>query len=473
MSKILFINPPNEFISPVLPLGLASIAAYLKSKDKNLDIQILDAWVERISLKELEDRISQSKADIIGIYVASPCYDNSKLSIEACRRALPDAIIVAGGPHPSAAPAETLKDIPQLDICCIGEGEITMYELVHAIKNNSSFSNVDGLAFRSGIGGKIIFTKPREFIKDLDSLPFPARELFPLEKYKVQPPFGKKNPFFMMITSRGCPYQCAFCSKDVFKSSYRARTPKNVCDEIEYLITKYGAQEIQLYDDDFTMDMKRAEAICDEILKRNIKIRWFSGTRVDLVNEKLLRKMKKAGCWLIGYGVESGNQKILDSINKGIRVEQIISAFKMTRKVGILTSCSFIYGLPGETKEILKETFDLAKKIKPNFLTISPLRVYPGSRIFKLIQGGNYLGKLRTLKKSENLVSAFFSRGNYTIFEDNLTFEETKKIIQKSFRKFYFRPQYILQSLTSIQSFSDFKYYLRGGFEVIKMTFKQ
>ncbi len=460
-NKILLVSPPGEF-KPVLPLGLASIAAYLKDKNKDVEITIIDAWAENLEFKELENRVSQTQADIIGVYMVSPFYDKGKSTIEVCRKALPNSLIIAGGPHPSALPAETLKDIPQLDICAIGEGEITMHELV----GSAPLSTIDGIVYREG--QEIKTNKLREFIKNLDELPLPARELFPISKYKTHPPYGRKNPYFSIITSRGCPYQCAFCSKDVFKYNYRAFSPKRVCDELEELISKYGAREVHFYDDDFTLDMQRAEEICDEILKRGIKILWSCTTRVDLVNENLLRKMKQAGCWLISYGVESGNQKILDAINKGFTVEQTISAFKITKKVGLLTLGFFMVGLPSETKKTIQNTLDLAKKIRPDFVSWGILIAYPGSHLFKLTQAGKYPGRLRTLNNGENLAGTYFGKGNYTVFEDNLTFEELRTIVKKANRAFYLRPQYILQTLTRIRSFSDLSYYLKGGIEVIR-----
>ena len=178
-TKILLINPFNEFKAPVLPLGLASIAGYLKNKNKDIEISVIDAWAENLNFQKLKDRVCQSGADIIGVTVVSPRYDKAKKTIEICREALPNSLIVAGGPHISALPTETLNDIPQLDICVIFEGEITMNELVNAFQNKSSFSEIDGIAYRDK-NNEIKTAKPREYIKDLDSLPFPARELFPM-----------------------------------------------------------------------------------------------------------------------------------------------------------------------------------------------------------------------------------------------------------------------------------------------------
>jgi len=459
--KILLVNPPSESKTPVLPLGLASIAAYLKSKNKEINLSVIDAWAENLNLSGLEKRIAETQADIIGVYMPSPRYGETKTTIETCRKALPGATIIAGGPHASAAPIETLNDIPQLDICAIGEGETIMDELIRGCP----LSNINGIAYRDG--KEIKSTPPRAFIKNLDELPFPARDLFPLDKYIPPAPLGRKSPCFIMVTSRGCPFQCSFCSKEVFKDTYRSQSPKRVCDEIEELILKYRAREIPFLEDNFTLDTKRAEEICDEILRRRLKFSWSCQARVTSINEAILKKMKKAGCWHISFGVESGSQKILDLIDKGITVEKITSAFKIAKKAGLMTSCSFIFGLPGETKETIKETVDLAKKLKPDFIGWGILTVYPGSRLFKSIKSGKYRGKLRVLKETQNIPGTFF-RGDRLAFEQNFTFEELREISWKTIKEFYLRPQFIIQSLRNIRSFSDLNYLVRGGIKVIK-----
>ncbi|MDO8559299.1 MAG: radical SAM protein [bacterium] len=457
--KILLVNPPNESQAFSMPMGLASIAAYLKNKDKDIDISVIDDWAEKLESAELARRVSLSRADIVGIYMVSPRYDQAKSTIEVCRNALPNSIIIAGGPHPSALPVETLREIPQLDICAIGEGELTMQELAEG----KPLKTINGIAFRDG--KEIKLTPPRDFIKNLDDLPFPNRDLFPLQKYKPSAPHGRKMPFFIMNTSRGCPFNCTYCSKDVFRNIYRTVSPKRVADEIEELISKYHAKEIFFSDDDFSMNIARAEGICDEILKRGVKIRWSTSTRVDQVTEQLLNKMHKAGCRFICYGVESGNQKVLDAIGKGYNTEKAVSAFKMTRRAKIATVCNFIIGLPGETKESIRDTLNLMKRIKPNFISGSILSIFPGSRLFKLIQAGEYPGKLRNLESSGRI---FLGKGNYTVLEDNLTYEELKDELQMVKRKFLLRPQYFWQTLTDIRSLDDLKYYLQAGMEVIQ-----
>ena len=180
--------------------------------------------------------------------------------------------------------------------------------------------------------------------------------------------------------------------------------------------------------------------------------------------------MKEAGCYLVMYGMESGNQKILNAINKGFTIEQIVSAFQITRKIGLKTTVCVMVGLPGETEETVKDTFSLLKKIKPNFMGCNVLIVYPGSRFFKLIQSGKYRGRLRVLG-NKTIGGTTGIRGNYTVFEDNFTFEELEKIAKKLTKEFFLRPQYLWQSLKDIRSFSDIRYYLNGAKVILKSLF--
>ena len=182
--------------------------------------------------------------------------------------------------------------------------------------------------------------------------------------------------------------------------------------------------------------------------------------------------MKEAGCWLIAYGVESGNQNILDAIKKGITINQIISVFELTKKVGLLTVAYLIVGLPGETRDTIQETIDLVKKIGPNFIACSAAQAYPGSHFYKLVQSGNYKGKLRTLGDGDNVAGTFASKGNLVIFESNFNLEELKAAVKKVNLAFYLRPKYIWQCLKGIRSFSDFIYYLNGGLEIIKFALR-
>ncbi len=378
MANVLLINPPSDAANPVFPFGLGSIAAmFIK---EGIEIDIIDAWGERLSHEQLEARIADLKPAVIGITMMSPVLLSGMETVSVARKAAPDSTVVVGGAHPSALPQECLEDNPQIDIVVIGEGENTLLEIVHALDDGEELDDIAGIVFRKN--GKTVVTAPRAPIADIDSLPLPAYNLFPMEKYKTHPPYGRKTPYVNMITSRGCPFHCTYCSNSVFGRKMRLQSPEKILSEMEFLIGKYHIKEIHFYDDCFTLNKKRTRTICEEILRRKMKVIWSCTTRVDLVDEELLKLMRKAGCWLIAYGVESGSPKILKEMEKGVTVEQIEKSFKLTRKAGIRTLGYFMLGMPGETKETIQETIDVCFKIDPDYIAWGMLRIFPGSKIY-------------------------------------------------------------------------------------------
>lgn len=458
--KMLLINPKSGIENPLLPLGLAYIAAVLE-KNK-IPVDILDTDALKMSDEEIEKKLSETKPDIIGITIMTATFYAGQKLIKLIRNVLPKTVIIAGGPHLSALPEETLKEIPELDIVIQGEGEMTMLELVQALENNKSLQEIKGIYYREN--NQIFSTPVRELIQNLDLLPFPARDKFPLDKYKTHPPYGRKNPYMHLITSRGCPFNCAFCSKSVFGRRLRVRSAVNVVDEVEELIKKYKIKELKFYDDDFTLDMKRAEEICDEILRRKIKIPWSCTTRVDLVNEQLLKKMEKAGCWLISYGVESASQDLLNVMNKGITIEQIKQAFEWTRKTKIKILAYFMIGLPGETRKSIEKSIKFAKELNPDFTNWSLTTIFPNTPLKEIVKE-----RLKVKGKILHYTSnpSDFYRLNWDqeplfLYEENIPIEELKKYITRAYREFYLRPKYILSQLSKIRSFSELIYYFRA-----------
>jgi radical SAM superfamily enzyme YgiQ (UPF0313 family) len=466
MSKILLINPPSGTKTPLLPLGLAYIAAVLE-KNK-IPAEVLDADALQLSDKEIEKKLLEIKPEIVSLTMMTATFQPSKALIKLIRKTLPKAAIIAGGTHPSALPLKTLQDIPELDIAIIGEGEITFLEIIKALKDKKNLQEIKGICYRKK--NKPVCNPPREPIEDLDSLPFPARDKFPLEKYKTHPPYGKRNPYMHLITSRGCPFGCAFCSKAVFGRKLRMRSAVNVADEIEYLIKKYKVKEIKFYDDDFTLNMKRAEEICDEILKRKIKIPWSCATRVDLVNEKLLKKMKKAGCWLISYGVESASQDLLNTINKGITIAQIEQTFKWTRAANIKTLAYFMIGLPGETRKTIEESIKFAKRINPDFVNWSLTTIFPATPLEKIAkERAKNKGKIVPYtSEAHDIYRLNWDKEPLFMYEENIPIKDLKKYIVKAYKKFYFRPRYIVSQLSQIKSFSEFSYYFKAFLNMVK-----
>jgi anaerobic magnesium-protoporphyrin IX monomethyl ester cyclase len=389
--NICLINPPR--IQPKLwgkpsafqPLDIAYVAAVLERQHK---VCVIDAPTEgwrnleeidgkryQIGLtnKEISDRIEQWSPELVVITV--PFSGWSKTAFDAASAAKSvdkDITTVLIGLHPSARPVDCLMH-PNIDFVVIGEPEQTVFELAGALEQGKveDLKKVRGIGFIKN--GKTIITPARPVIQDLDSLPFPARHLLPMEAYfaavRENPLRGEiRKPWTIMITSRGCPYNCVFCTVHiVMGKKWRARSPENVVDEIEQLVHAYHIKQIDFLDDNMTLDKKRMETICDLIVKRGLDIEWYtpSGVRADTLDENLLRKMKESGCKKIRVAPESGVQHVVDQIiKKNLNLEDVEKAVVLCKEVGIKVGCFFVIGLIGETKKDIEETINYAYKLR-------------------------------------------------------------------------------------------------------------
>ena len=353
--RVLLINPfypISETPSP--PLGLAYLAAALE--EAGVEVRVLDLVVTPYRAETLAKLLDDVQPELVGLTAFTMTVDHAMAVIDSVKRHSPRAVTVMGGPHVTFSAPQTLKACPSLDVAVLGEGERTIVELVRAIAAGSGFKNVTGIAHRAD--GAIRFTPPRAFIADLDSLPLPARRLLPLGRYRA---LGMP---ISMTTTRGCPHQCIFCvGRKMVGAKVRYRSPRKVVDEIE-AIGRLGFHQVNIVDDLFTADKGHCTAVCDEILRRGLKVRWTSFARVDTVSEEILAKMKAAGCTAVSFGVESANRAILKTIKKRITPEQVIEAVRMCARTGVTPFASFILGLPGETPETIQETMEFGSKLK-------------------------------------------------------------------------------------------------------------
>lgn len=465
--KVLLINPPANSPYPVMPLGLAYLAAVLETH--NIQIEVIDAWAEGFAIETIGKEVAKRDPQVVGITMLTAIYEMAMKTVNVVRQNS-DAQIIVGGPHPSALPEQCLQQNPNIDFCVIGEGERTLVELVGALsKKHSDFSNIKGLAYQNN--NKVVNTGYADYIKNLDELPFPARHLFPLRKYKTHLPYGRKNPYMTLITSRGCPYRCTYCSKAVFGNKYRAASPYMVVDEIKHIVEEYGVREIHFYDDDLTINMRRAEAICDEIIRQKIRVDWSCTTRVDHVDENLIRKMKRAGCWLISYGVESGNADVLKMAKKGCTLEQVREAFKLTKKFKIRTLGFFMFGLPGETDETTRETIDFSLELDPDLASWAVVTLLPGSKLYDttIKSGEGYNLKSTNIIRGPHLYS---TGGDYAIYEGAMTKERLLDYSNKAHKIFYLRPKYLIRMLLKIRSLSELFSYIKIGLKFILIMIK-
>ncbi len=460
--KVLLINPISDMPYPVLPLGLAYIAAYLRKH--GIEVQIIDAWAWRYSLSQLQEKVSAAAGEIIGITVNTPTYEQARETIKACRRAAPQAVIVLGGPHPSALPRQILRECPEADITVQGEGEIVMLNICRALEKGQDLLKLAGIAFRRD--GGVIATGQAPEVADLDSLPPPARELFSLNKYQTHPPYGRKNPYGTMVTQRGCSFQCTYCSKTVFGRRLRLRSVENVLSEIFAMTEELGIREIHFYDDIFTVNKKWIHDFCSRLNKVCPELSWSCTTRVDLVDEEMLREMAEAGCWMISYGVESGSQKILDSVKKGYRLEQVREAFALTKKAGIRTIAYYMIGFPADNEATIKETVDFVVSLKPDFASLGIGVLLPGSPLYAAGRGEGEEGSSR----EDALQMTPLSEGKYQLMSDSMSREQLEELAKWATKRFYLRFSYLFHTVLNIRTWEELKGYLKAGLITLKWS---
>jgi anaerobic magnesium-protoporphyrin IX monomethyl ester cyclase len=364
--RTLLINPPYPFLEfPIIPMGLLYLAAVLEEQEYEVDV--LDLLVSRYTKDKIKRKLEEYRPDVVGVTSVTMNYPTASDILKYCKSVDPDVTTVIGGPHVTFAPEETLNEAPWIDIVVIGEGERTLLDIVGGKK----LSEVQGIAFRSD---GIRITPKRPLIEKLDELPLPARHLFPLSRYHAL------ASHCSLITGRGCPFNCIFCvGSKMGGRRARFRDPKLVVDEIEQGLA-CGFREVNLEDDLFTLNHKHVHAICDEIISRGLEFNWSVFARVDTVTPEVLRKLRKAGCDWLSYGVESGNQHILDTAKKKITLDKVRESVKMAKDAGVNVLVSFVLGLPGETKETLLETMAFAQELDTHY-GFHVLAPFPGTEV--------------------------------------------------------------------------------------------
>jgi magnesium-protoporphyrin IX monomethyl ester (oxidative) cyclase len=419
--RVCLINPPR--IQPrswgkpnvFQPFDIAYVAAVLEINHK---VQIIDAPTEGLNNLKLIDKtryqvgltkeqiakkIKNWSPDVVGITIPFSGWTKPAFEVaNEIKNVDKDIITILDGQHPSARPKECLKH-SEIDFVVIGEKEYTILELVDSLEKGriKNFRDIKGLAFSRN--ETIIITTPRPLIQDLDSLPFPARHLLPMQKYfdavKSRPIRGVINkPWASMITSRGCPYHCVFCSIHiVWGKQWRYRSPENVVDEIEHLVNTYKIKQIDFWDDNMALNKKRMENICDLIVEKRLDIEWYTpnGLRADTLDENLLTKMKASGCKKIRIAPESGVQKVVDEIiEKNQDLKTVEKTIELCKKMGIRVGCFFVLGLIGETKEDIENTINYAYKLRKlgaeifHFSIATPLY---GTRLHEQAKKGGFL----------------------------------------------------------------------------------
>jgi len=431
--EIALVNPPileGVFRHQLyLPIGLAYLAAVLEGNGH--EVTVIDCQALEIDHWKLRAKLASLEPGVVGITSMAPTIRSALLSALVAKEACPDATVVLGGPHATFMDEQILNEEAAVDIVVRGEGEQTLLELAQNLSDSKSLHTVNGITFRSN--KRTVRTPNRSFIQNLDELPKPAYTHFPLERYRL---FGRA--ILPVITSRGCPFQCSFCvTSRIFGKKFRARSPKNVVDELEWLRDEHGAEAFSFYDDTLTFDKKRIYEICDEIKNRKVGLPWDCQTRVDQVSIALLARMREAGCQQIFFGVESGCQEILDAVNKRTSIEQNEKAIRWAKDAGLFVTLSVIIGYPGETRNTLKQTLDFIRRVKPDDAYLCVATPYPGTALRTLIENIGWK------------MSSDWSLYDTTtpVFENpDLPSEDIRKI-RRAFYDSFYSPLYVFRQL--------------------------
>lgn len=463
--KILLINPSiyndlGKSRSGSPPLSLLYLAAYLE-KNGYPDTKVIDTDALKLRSQEIGDLFLREKPDIVGVGGVALTLPAIIKTAQIAKQRLPNCLVIVGGYGPTNEPEKVLRT-GVVDFVVMGEGEETLLELVRTLENQcKSFGDIRGIALINQ-AGEFILTEKRGYIKDLDSLPLPAFHLLTPEfsKYPGQPINQKKmseikKPIVTILTSRGCPHRCIFCS--LGSKVYRQRSTQKVVDEVELYKNKFGVKTVAFYDDEFVgmspQQNERVKEICEEIIKRNLGLKFITEGRCSqFIELETLKKMKEAGFAWVWWGVESGSQRLLNEvIHKDITIENVYRTFALTKEAGLKSLMFIMIGFPGETLADIKLTFNLIEKIKPNLVGIKIATPYPGTELRRYLQAHDLLeNKLDKLSDYYKLETDKYPNHH----TEEMTAEEIKKyyrllILRFGPNPFWYYVKFMLKSLTT------------------------
>ncbi len=445
--KILLINPPWSIkptniwakIGGVLPpLSLGYLASVLRGEGAS--VSILDMNALSIPLEKVRGQIESEDYDWIGITCTTNLAGNAYRIAAIAREARPEAKIIMGGVHPTVLPDEVMSD-PNVDLVVRGEGERTVLELLQG----KPLKDIQGISYREN--DEVVHNPDRPFIANLDELPFPAYDLLPVREYVPALGGYKRLPAISVITSRGCSGSCIYCN-NYYGHKVRKRSPDSIIEEIKLLIERYGIKEIYFFDDSFTEKEELVIELCRKMVEHKLDITWSCFARINLVSETMLRAMKQAGCHHVSYGIESGNEQILRSIKKPMKLDKIREVIAMTHRVGIETLLGFMFGLPGETEQTMQQTMRFAIELAPDMVIYDITTPFPGTELYKWAKEQGYL-------KTEN----WSDYDLYTPVMELPTVSEDQIMRYHSIahRRFYLRASYLGRRLIKTRSYLDLK----------------
>jgi radical SAM superfamily enzyme YgiQ (UPF0313 family) len=426
---------------PQMPLGILYIGAVLEQAGHQ--VTILDGDVDHMGPSEMADYAGTWKPDVLGVSATTPGYAMANTILGQVKEQHPHIITILGGFHLTALPRETMVE-GMADYGVYGEGEQTIVELVAALEGGRDIGEIPGILFRQdgAPGEQVRMNPPRPQMQDLDVLPFPARHLLRYKRYLWSVPGKGLVPVTTIMTQRGCPYQCVFCGVHTMFPRVHYRQTEHVVDELEQVATELGIRHIQFSDDTLTLKAEKTVALCQEIKRRKLDITWEGYTRADRINKELLKQMKAAGLVRLSFGVESGDQRILEAIKKGTSLEQYRQAYDWCDELDLETRCSVMLGHPFETRETVQKTVDYICSLKIDQAYINIATPYPGTALLEMAREG--YGGLRLLTEDWTEYRRY---GNAVMEMNDLTREDLIRLQKTAYLRFYLRPSIISKNL--------------------------
>lgn len=411
------------------PVSLATIGALLLND--GFKVNIFDCPARQFGIDDLKNLIISHKPGIIIWSTGTPSIESDLELGNVIKKINPSIKTAVFGTHVTTLAQESLENYPALDFIIRNEPEYTIRELVNSIQKKKSLEEIEGLSYRNS-DNKILHNQARPFINNLDELPEPAWQLVNPNNYRL--PISNKK-YLIIAPIRGCPYKCVFCTTQTYYSNkLRKRSVNKVIGEIKHNIEKYDISDFFFWADTFTFNKKYVTDICNELINQQLAVRWTCNSRIDTVDKALLELMAQAGCWMISFGIESGSQEILNKAQKGIKVEQAYSAVNAAREVGIKTVGHFMLGLPGETRNTIKQTIRLSKKLDLDLAQFYCTAPFPGSKLYEIASSNKWIANSQWHLYSQN--SAIMNL-------PTITAEEVNKYRKKAWRSYYFRPRTI------------------------------
>lgn len=441
------------------PIYLAYVVAVLEKA--GIEVEFIDAVVGEMSIPDFADAAAKTNPDMVVIECSTPSIKYDLLTAKSLKERMSDVFTVLIGSHPTFFHREIMRDNPQVDAICRGEFDLIVRDLAVAFSNGHKLDKVKGITYRDGQG--VQKNEDRPLIKNVDELPFPARHIVKSEYYRQGTFTGKRCT--TMVSSRGCPHRCTYClwPKTLYGNRFRARSPENVVAEIEQVVKDFHIDEIYFDDDSLALNRARILRICQLINQKGIEVKWIPQCRVDSMDEEVIRAMKKAGCHYIRFGVESGSQRMLDIMKKGTTLAQIERAFDLCRKAGIKTQAFFVFGIPGETPQTIRESIEFAKKLRPDSAQFAVVVPHPGTELYEICQSKGWL----EYESWED-----FSAGNCLIETEKLSRKDVERARIQAYREFYFRSSYIFATAFRLRNLREVGSVFKSAYSIIdRMAF--